>query len=64
MTIGEILKHKDINTYNKLMQLYKKKYKEEPFAKLEIKLGDSIENLMGHDSYSRSGGRIKQRRWG
>lgn len=61
MTIGERLKHQDINTYNKLMQLCKKKYKEEPFAKVEIKLGDSIENLMGHDSYRRTRGRIRQR---
>lgn len=61
MTIGDILRYKDINTYNKLMQLYKVR---EAKPKKEIKLGDNIENLMGHDSYSRSGGRIKQRRWG
>lgn len=61
MTIGEILRYKDINTYNKLMQLYKTKAIK---PKKKIELGCSIESLMGHDSYSRSRGKIKQRRWG
>ena len=63
LTIGEILEYEDIDTYNKLNRM-RIKHKKEPFAAIEIKLGDSIENLMGHDSYSRSGGRIKQRKWG
>lgn len=58
MTIGEILKHKDIYTYYRLMNMFKIKEKK------EIKLGDSIENLMRSDSYKREGRRIKQRGWG
>ena len=56
MTIGEILKHKDINAYKKLMQLCRKEDK----PKKSIKLGDSIENLMGHRSYKKVKGRIVQ----
>lgn len=59
MTIEEILKHKDINTYNKLNRM-RIKHKKEPFAAIEIKLGDSIENLMGHRSYKKVKGRIVQ----
>lgn len=61
MTIGEILKYKDIDTYNKLMQMHRVKIDK---PKKKIILGDSIENLMGHDSYYKSGGKVKQRRWG
>ncbi|MBU5424998.1 hypothetical protein KQI41_01130 [Tissierella pigra] len=59
MTIGEILKHKDIYTYNKLMNMFKIK---EPKKKIE--LGCSVEELMRSDSYKRVGGKIKQRSWG
>ncbi|MBU5440306.1 hypothetical protein KQI42_20125 [Tissierella sp. MSJ-40] len=59
MTIEEILRDKDINTYNKL-----KKFKEKPVGKPRIKLGDKIENLMRHDSYERKGRRIRQKSWG
>lgn len=58
MTIGEILKHKDADTYYRLINMFKIKEKK------EIKLGDSIENLMRSDSYKREGRRIKQRGWG
>ena len=56
MTIGEILKYNDINTYKKLMQLSRKTNK----PKKSIELGDSIENLMGHRSYKKVKGRIVQ----
>ena len=46
MTIGEIIRYKDIDTYRKLLKMCSKKIdKPKP-----IKLGDSIENLMKHDS--------------
>lgn len=61
MTIGKILRYKDINTYNKLMQLYKAKAIK---SKKKIELGCSTENLMKADSYTRSGRRMKQRSWG
>lgn len=56
MTIGKILKHKDIDTYRKLNKLCKVKGK----IKKEIKLGDSIESLMKSNSYKRIGRRIRQ----
>ncbi len=52
MTIGEYLKLTDIEIYIKLIKLYK--------PKKEIKLGDSIENLMSHSSYKRIGRRVRQ----
>lgn len=55
MTIREIIKYKNIDTYRRLKNMYKKK---------EIKLGDRPERLMQHDSYKRCGRRIKQRGWG
>lgn len=61
MTIGERLKHNDIDTYNRLTNMFKAKIDK---PKKQIKLGDSIENLMRADSYCRSGRRIKQRGWG
>lgn len=65
MTIGEYIKATDRKQYNRLMNMFKgNRPKEIPFATVEIKLGDNIENLMAHDSYSRSKGKIKQRRWG
>lgn len=59
MTIGEILRKTDIDTYNKLMQVERKQQK-----KKEIKLGDRPENLMKHRSYKRIGRRIRQIKWG
>lgn len=61
MTIGEILKHNDINTYNKLMKAHRTK-RDKPKKKIE--LGDLAANLMKTDSYTRSGRRMKQRSWG
>ena len=55
MTIDEILKKKDLNTYKKLKKIGS--------SKRAIKLGDTTENLMKSDSYTRSGGSIKQRSW-
>ena len=60
MTIGEIVRYKDIDTYRKLLKMCSKKIdKPKP-----IKLGDSIENLMKHDSYRKIGGKIRQTKWG
>ena len=61
MTIGEILRYKDRDTYNRLIQTYREKIDK---PKKKIRLGDNVENLMGHDSYYKSGGKVKQRRWG
>lgn len=51
MTIGEIIRYKDIDTYRKLMQIGKNN---------KIKLGDKPENLMKHNSYKRQGRSIRQ----
>lgn len=53
MTIGEYLRRNDIDTYRKLMRI----------GRQQIKLGDSVENLMRHDSYRREGRRIRQIKW-
>jgi hypothetical protein len=55
MTIGEYIKATDIKTYNKLLKLCDYKVKK------PIVLGDSIENLMKHDSYKRVGRRVRQK---
>lgn len=55
MTIGEYTQSKDIETYRKLMKLCN--FKPKPI----IQLGDSIENLMSHDSYKRIGRRVRQK---
>lgn len=55
MTIGEYIQTTDIYTYNKLLKLCDFKLKK------PISLGDSIENLMRHDSYKRVGRRIRQK---
>ncbi|GFN35802.1 hypothetical protein [Tepidimicrobium xylanilyticum] len=60
MTIGERLRLTDINTYNRLIKLFKTEI-DKP---RKIELGDKPENLMKHDSYIRRGRRIKQRSWG
>ena len=59
MTIGEILKYKDADTYYRLMNMFKIK---EPKKKIE--LGCSVEELMRADSYKREGRRVRQRSWG
>jgi len=51
MIIGEYIQEKDKEVYKKLMKLTKPK----------IPLGDSIKNLMKHDSYKRVNRRIRQR---
>lgn len=51
MSIGEYVKEKDKETYDKLLKLVKK----------PIQLGDKIESLMKHDSYKRVNRRIRQR---
>ena len=61
MTIGEILKHKDIDTYRRLMNMFRIK---KPKKKEKVEVGCSIEELMKTDSYSREGRRVKQRSWG
>lgn len=60
MTIKEIIKHSDIDTYERLMKLCKTKIDRPK----KIKLGDSIENLMKHDSFRKIGGKVKQTKWG
>lgn len=57
MTIAEYIRVTDIKTYNKLSNLCDTK------AKKPIRLGDSIEHLMMHDSYKRIGGSIRQTHW-
>lgn len=61
MTVGEIIKYKDIDIYRKLLKMCSKKIDK---PKKEIELGDSVENLMKHDSYRREGRRLKQTKWG
>lgn len=58
MTIGEILRRTDIDTYRKLLKIGKRQNKK------EIELGDRPENLMKHRSYKRIGRRIRQIKWG
>lgn len=60
MTIGEILRHEDIDTYHKLMKAFKTEI-DEP---RKIELGDTPENLMKADSYKRVGRRVRQVKWG
>ena len=55
MTIGEYIEVTDIKTYDKLLKLCDFKIKK------PIVLGDSIENLMKHDSYKRVGRRIRRK---
>ena len=55
MIIGEYLRKTDIDVYRKLNNIEKKQ---------DIKLGDTPENLMKHDSHKRIGRRIKQTKWG
>ena len=52
MTIGEIIRFKDIDTYRKLIKLYKPKKK--------IELGCSVEELMSSRSYKKIGRRVRQ----
>lgn len=59
MSIGEIIKKKDYDTYRKLMRMCKKPKKKDK----EIKLGDSVENLMKSNSYKRVNGALRQTRW-
>ena len=59
MTIGQYIRLTDIKTYKKLKRLYKI---DKPKKKIE--LGDTVESLMNHRSYKRTGRRIKQRGWG
>jgi len=61
MTIGEIIRFKDIDTYRKLLKMCSRTIDK---PKKEIELGDSVENLMQHDSYRRQGRRIRQTKWG
>jgi hypothetical protein len=60
MTIGEIIRFKDIDTYRKLLKMCSRRIDKPK----KIELGDSIERLMQHDSYRREGRRIVQRGWG
>ena len=60
MSIGEIIKKKDYDTYRKLMRMCKKPKKKDK----EIKLGDSVTNLMKANAYKRQGRRVHQTRWG
>lgn len=58
MTIGEIVHINSPGIYKKLMQIGKEKPK-----KKDVKLGDSVENLMKHDSHERVRGSIRQKGW-
>ncbi|WP_093755210.1 hypothetical protein [Tepidimicrobium xylanilyticum] len=59
MTIGERLRLTDINTYNRLIKLFKTEI-DKP---RRIDLGDSVENLMKHDSHKRVRGALRQIKW-
>lgn len=59
MTIGNYIKLTDIDTYKKIIKLYK--ISKSP---KEIELGDKVESLMKHDSYKRVRGKLVQRGWG
>lgn len=58
MTIGELIKANNIDTYRRLQKMCRRKKR-----KKKIKLGDRPERLMGHDSYRREGRRIRQKGW-
>lgn len=60
MNIGEILQINSPGIYKKLMQIGKT---EKP-KKKDIQLGDTVENLMKHDSHKRIRGSIRQKTWG
>lgn len=55
MTIRELMKANDIDTYRRLQKMCRKK---------KVELGDRVERLMQHDSYRRQGRRIRQVKWG
>lgn len=59
MSIEEYIKLIDVDTYNKIIKMYK--ISKSP---KEIELGDKVENLMKHDSYKRVRGKLVQRGWG
>lgn len=61
MTIGERLKETDRYTYDKLLKLFRVEVAK---PKPKIKLGCNVEELMGHNSYKKVKGRVKQRGWG
>lgn len=56
MKIEKYLQETDPVVYRRLKKVGKKKKK--------IRLGDSVENLMKHNSYKREGRRIRQVKWG
>lgn len=58
MTIGDIIKNDSPGIHKKLMQISKEKPK-----KKDVKLGDSVENLMKADSHKRVRGAIRQTKW-
>ena len=58
MTIGEIIRFKDIDTYRELKNIGRMQKKK------DIKLGDRPERLMQHDSYRKQGRRVRQVKWG
>lgn len=59
MTIGEIIRYKDIDTYIELIKMSRGKVDKPK----KIELGDSIKNLMKANSYKKIGGAIRQTRW-
>ena len=65
--ISTQLKHKDIDTYKRLKNSFKPKRGESENHKkvsgLDIRLGDTPENLMRSNSHRRINGKIKQTRW-
>lgn len=62
MTIGEILRRTDVDTYMKLKGIGKHNQRNKKAKK--IRLGDRPENLMKHDAYKRVRGALRQIRWG
>lgn len=62
MAIGDIIKEKDIYTYRQLEKM-KQEPKKEKKKEKEVKLGDSVHNLMKANSYKRVNGALRQTRW-
>lgn len=61
LTIGEYIRLTDIDTYRRLQKLCGGKIDK---RKEKIQLGDTVENLMKHDSYKRVKGALRQTKWG
>lgn len=57
------IKHKDLDTYKRLMNSFKGKESKSKEKDREIDLGDTPENLMKQNAFTRVGRRIRQTKW-